>query len=122
MKVHFADVIAEVHEFRYKEIYGGLIEGTCAFRSKSLLEDLIRKANEHKGHMVLESFKDDRKEELKDFQYYIFAKTDYEHRIFITWFDDAMREDITITEVIEKVTRNISFKENCQVIDLKELF
>jgi len=122
MKVHFKDTIAEVREFSYSLTYGGLIEGSRAEYSKVIMEQLTEDVKKFEGHMYFTAYRDEQKKELKDCRYYIFAETDVEHKIFITWFGDAMSDEMTVVEAVEKITREINFKENCRYISIDDMF
>ena len=122
MKVHFADVVAEVREFRYKGTYDGQLEGSYESNSQYILEHLTNNAQKFDGWVVLPSYKNEANTELKDFQYYLSARTDYEHKIFIYWFGEEMTETMSIVEVIEEVTRGINFMDNCRFLSLDDLF
>lgn len=122
MKVHFADVVAEVRKFTYKGTYDGQLEGSYEECSHYILERLKNDAKRFDGWVVLPSYKNEAKTELKDFQYSLYARTDYEHDIFIYWFGEEINETMSIVEMIEEITRGINFMDNCRFIALDDLF
>lgn len=122
MKVHFADVVAEVREFKYEGTYDEQLEGSYESGSQYILERLTNNAQKFGGYVVLPSYKNEANTELKDFQYRLYARTDYEHSIFIYWFGEEMTETMSIVEVIEEITRGINFMDNCRFSSLDDLF
>ncbi|MCQ2312862.1 MAG: hypothetical protein MJZ84_05385 [Paludibacteraceae bacterium] len=122
MKVHFADVVAEVRKFTYKGTYDGSLEGSYEDSSQYILERLMNDAQRFDGWVVLPSYRNKANTELKDFQYYVFARTDYEHSIFIYWFGEEMNETRSIVEVIEEITRGINFMDKCRFLSLDDLY
>lgn len=115
MQVQFKDTKAEVRRFQFRETYSRHMSGTKAEARDEILEYLEWKSNDFdKGWILIEGYQDEAETELKDFRFYVSAATDDEHDIFVTWFDDAPDPRKSIAEIIEEVTRKISFADNCR--------
>lgn len=112
MKIQFADTIADVFEFRVKRTYEGITSGTRAAYSKHIIELEDGKAIKKEGNILIQSFCDDAKNELKDLELYLDARVNFEKQIFITWFVDDIPDSANIKDLIENVTKSINFYDN----------
>lgn len=122
MKIHFADTCIELTSFSYNLTYEGQMEGTY----ETITEQIIQRCQEGKaklgkGWNVFFAYQDIEQKVLKKYQYFIHAKKDVEHDIFITWFGDDVPEDSSLRTIIEQFTSKLNFNDLCRFIDIDNL-
>lgn len=116
MKINFKDASnVEVKSFSFASTYDGSLEGSYQSTTKYILQ---HNQNE-RGLLYLQPELIDGA--LKRFVYKLEARTDWEHRLVLVWYDDDIPNAIPLKDYIQQKTQSIDFHQNCSFFDLNNL-
>lgn len=116
MHVNFRDASnVEVKSFGFRNTYDGSLEGSYQSTTNYILQH-----NQNKqGLLYLQP--ELVNGALKRFVYRLEARTDWEHRLEIVWYDDDIPDTMPLKDYIQQKTQSIDFHHNCSFFDLDNL-
>lgn len=116
MVINFKDTSnVEVKSFGFEGTYDGNLEGSY----QSTTKDILQHNQNEQGLLYLQPELVDGA--LKRFVYKLEARTDWEHRLELVWYDDEIPEAVSLKDYIQQKTKNINFYPNCSCFDLDNL-